>query len=100
MNKKRNLAIFAVGLGLLASVAIAGPANASVTCTALGASNGNASATCTGTGYVQLNVTCNAIWPFPVWTDFGARTYVGGGLTIINAYRYCAASVTPYLVFG
>jgi hypothetical protein len=93
-------AIAAIALGFILPIIAAAPAQAVAHCTNIGSDGTYATASCTGTGYVQINVRCNAIWPFTQWTDYGARQYINGGATILNAHIYCAASLTTWVVYG
>jgi len=103
---KKSKATYVGGLALAAVVAlglpllVASSAEAAASCTNIGNSGTIATASCTGTGYAQLNVRCNAIWPFPVWTSYGSRTYINGGLTLVNSHPSCGASVTTWVVYG
>lgn len=99
MIKKATLAKLSIGLTLAATLVSATPANAAA-CTNVGAAGSYASAYCTGTGWVQLNVRCNAIWPFTPWTDYGTRIYIRSPVTLANYYQPCAASVTVWVVYG
>lgn len=103
---KKSRIAYACGLTLAAVMAFGAPllvassAQAAASCTNVGTSGTIATASCTGTGYAQLNVRCNAIWPFPTWTDYGTRTYVNGGLTLVNGHESCGASTTVWVVYG
>lgn len=99
MFKKVTLAKFSIALTLGATLVSGVPANAA-SCTNVGADSRYASAYCTGTGWVQLNVTCNAIWPFTPWTDYGPRIYIRAPITLANSFQYCAASVTAWVAYG
>lgn len=97
---------FAIEVG--APLLFASSAQAAASCSNVGSSGTVATASCSGTGYAQLNVRCNAIVnvrcnaiaPFPTWTDYGSRTYVNGGLTLVNSHASCAAPLTVYVTYG
>lgn len=89
---------FAIGVG--APLLVATSAQAAASCTNIGTDGSVATASCTGTGYAQLNVRCNAIFPFPAWTDTGPRTYINGGLTMVNSHASCAAPLSVYVIYG
>ncbi|MEO7121606.1 MAG: hypothetical protein ABI400_00485 [Lacisediminihabitans sp.] len=92
--------IAAIALGFILPLLAAAPAQAAAHCTNIGTNDSYATASCTGTGYAQVNVRCNAIWPFTKWTDYGPRVYLNGGGNVINAHIYCAASMTVWVVYG
>ncbi|CAO1651494.1 hypothetical protein I6E81_00970 [Salinibacterium sp. NG22] len=85
--------IAAVGLALLSPLLIAAPANAAASCWNAGSLNNVATASCSGVGSARVNVTCNAVWPFPSWTDTGAWVRINGGANIVNTHASCAASL-------
>ena len=94
--------------GVLATAALAfalpllgvAPASAAATCWGEGTDGTYATASCSGVGYARVNVTCNAVWPFTPWTDYGGWYYVNGGGNIVNAHEYCAASITVWVQYG
>ena len=92
--------IAAVGLALLSPLLIVAPANAAVSCTNIGTSGTLETASCSGVGDVRVNVRCNAIWPFPAWTDYGSWVYVNGGGNILNSHARCGAQTTVWVQFG
>ena len=88
-----------LGVGLAVAGATASQA-ASITCSTNITDNGTqASTACWGTGgSARIVTTCNAIWPFPVWTDFGAWFSVNStSILVTNDHAYCAAPLTNVL---
>lgn len=93
-------AVIAAAIGLLAPLVGALPAEAAASCSGAGTDGTYATANCTGYGNARINVSCNAIWPFTPWTDYGSWTYVNGGLTIVNAHAYCAAPTSVWVEYS
>lgn len=96
----RRGALVTAALALVLPFMSAAPANAAASCWGAGTDGAIATASCSGVGNARVNVTCNAIWPFSPWTDYGGWYYVNGGGTIANAHEYCAASTTVWVQYG
>ncbi len=88
-----------LGIGFAVAGATASQA-AGITCFLPISDNGTqASTVCQGTsGSARIVTTCNAIWPFPVWTDYGSWfTVHGTSILVTNDHAYCAAPLTNVL---
>jgi hypothetical protein len=92
--------LVAAAIGLLSPLVGALPAQAAVRCTSVFDDGVYATANCTGSGSVRINATCNAIWPFSPWIDYGPWLYLTNGASIVNPHISCAASVTAWVQYG
>lgn len=102
-SRRRNIgrsALLAVALGLIVPFIGAAPAQATASCWGAGTDGSVATASCSGVGNARVNVTCNALWPFTPWADYGGWYYVNGGATIVNSHAYCAGSTMVWVQYG
>lgn len=95
----RNLSKLAIGSLLGVGFAILGAtsAQAAINCYLPINDNGTrASTVCQGTsGSARIVTTCNAIWPFPSWTDYGTWSTVRQSSNYVtNDHPFCAAYLT------
>jgi hypothetical protein len=102
-TRSRNIGrgvFVAAAIGLLSPFIGALSAQAAASCTSIHDNGTYATANCTGVGNVRINATCNAIWPYSPWTDYGSWVHINGGASIANPHIYCAASVRPWVQYG
>jgi hypothetical protein len=95
MNRTTKLwAVTTLG-AIVIALAPALPSSAVTRCYPPTDTGTEASTVCEGVGgAVRLNVTCNAIWPFPVWTDYGTWVTLIGSTYVTNTHARCLAPLS------